>query len=76
MSYIVLRSNVYWNNLNKSLTWASFSREGEKEGMMAFIIVLLMVILLDIAAMRWGADSTDGINSLEWLRRQQWYGFH
>jgi hypothetical protein len=44
--------------------------------MMAFIIVLLMVILLDIAATRWGADSTDGINSLEWLRRQQWYGFH
>jgi hypothetical protein len=44
--------------------------------MMTFIIVLLMVILLDVAAMRCGPDSTDGINSLEWLRRQQWYGFH
>jgi hypothetical protein len=44
--------------------------------MMALIIVLLMVMVLDLAAMRWGADSTDGMNSLEWLRRQQWYGFH
>jgi len=44
--------------------------------MMAIIIILLMVILLDIAAMRWGADSRDGMNSLEWLRRQLWYGFH
>ncbi len=38
---------------------------------MALIIVLLVVIVLDLAAMRWGADSTDGMNSLEWLRRQQ-----
>jgi hypothetical protein len=44
--------------------------------MMALIIVLLTVIVLDIAATRWGTDSTDGMNSLEWLRRQQWYGFH
>ncbi len=44
--------------------------------MMAPIIILLMIILLDVAALRWGVDSTDGINSLEWLRRQLWYGFH
>ncbi|HEV2654366.1 MAG TPA: hypothetical protein VGT82_05385 [Ktedonobacteraceae bacterium] len=44
--------------------------------MMAVIIVLLMIIALDLAASCWGADSTDGMNSLEWLRRQQWYGFH
>ena len=43
---------------------------------MALIIVSLVVIVLHLAAVRWGADSTDGMNSLEWLRRQQWYGFH
>jgi hypothetical protein len=43
---------------------------------MALLIVLLTIIVLDLASQRWGVDSTDGINSLEWLRRQQWYGFH
>lgn len=47
-----------------------------RHDMMVLIIILLMVILLDVTAMRWGANSSDGINSLEWLRRQQWYGFH
>jgi hypothetical protein len=44
--------------------------------MMSLLIISLMVIALDMAALLWGADSLDGINSLEWLRRQQWYGFH
>ncbi len=43
---------------------------------MALLIILLMIIALDMAALLWGVDSLDGINSLEWLRRQQWYGFH
>ena len=42
---------------------------------MALLIALLTIIVLDMASKRWGVDSTDGINSLEWLRRQQWYGF-
>jgi hypothetical protein len=44
--------------------------------MMPFIIILLIIIVLDVAALGWGINSNDGINSLEWLRRQQWYGFH
>jgi hypothetical protein len=44
--------------------------------MMALLIILLMIIALDVTALLWGVDSLDGINSLEWLRRQQWYGFH
>jgi hypothetical protein len=44
--------------------------------MMALLIIMLMIIALDMASLRWGVDSTDGINSLEWLRRQLWYGFH
>ncbi|HEY6410350.1 MAG TPA: hypothetical protein VIY29_23100 [Ktedonobacteraceae bacterium] len=44
--------------------------------MMALLIILLMIIALDAAALSWGVYSNDGINSLEWMRRQQWYGFH
>jgi hypothetical protein len=40
------------------------------------IIFLLVIILLDIATLLWGADSRDGINSHEWELRQLWYGFH
>ncbi|HYU76486.1 MAG TPA: hypothetical protein VEL31_27765 [Ktedonobacteraceae bacterium] len=43
---------------------------------MALLILLLTIIVLDLAAQRWGVDSTDGIHSLEWMRRQLWYGFH
>jgi hypothetical protein len=39
--------------------------------MMALLIILLMIIALDVTALLWGVDSLDGINSLEWLRRQQ-----
>jgi hypothetical protein len=42
---------------------------------LAFVIFAVLVAL-DLAALRWGFDSTDGINSLEWERRQRWYGFH
>ena len=43
---------------------------------MEFIIgLLIIVVVLDIATLRWGFDSTDGINSLEWLRRQEWKVF-
>lgn len=44
---------------------------------MEFIIgLLIIVVVLDIAALQWGFDSTDGINSLEWVRRQEWKAFH
>ena len=33
--------------------------------------LLLVLIVLDIAAVYWGVDSRDGINSPEWLRRAQ-----
>jgi hypothetical protein len=43
---------------------------------MEFLVVLVLLIVLDIAAMRWGAISLDGPDSPEWERRQRWYGFH
>jgi hypothetical protein len=43
---------------------------------MALLIVALTLIFLDMISQRWGVASTEGMNSLEWVRRQQWYGFH
>jgi hypothetical protein len=37
---------------------------------MEFAIFVLLLIVLDGAAWLWGIDSTDGINSREWERRQ------
>ena len=37
-------------------------------------LVFALLVALDLVALRWGIDSTDGINSPEWERRQWWYG--
>jgi hypothetical protein len=40
--------------------------------MEVLLIILLGLILFDVAAWRWGTDSTDGIDSPEWERRKHW----
>ena len=40
--------------------------------MLTIIILLAVFIVLDLAAMRWGVDSTDGVASREWERRWHW----
>jgi hypothetical protein len=40
---------------------------------MDIIIILIAQIALALAALHWGVNSTDGINSTEWQRRQRWY---
>lgn len=37
---------------------------------MELVILIISLVLLDLAALRWGADSRDTIDSLEWERRQ------
>ena len=44
--------------------------------MTILIIVFILFILLDIAALRWGSDSRDGVNCAEWQRRQEWLFAH
>jgi hypothetical protein len=47
--------------------------ERQKGVLMDLFIILciaILMIILDIAALRWGADSRDGIDSAEWRRRQ------
>ena len=36
-------------------------------------IMLFLLLLLDIIALRWGADSRDTINSSEWQRHQEFW---
>ena len=36
---------------------------------MELLIVLLVIVALDLAAMRWGCDSTEPMNSHEWEKR-------
>ncbi len=43
---------------------------------MEVIILLVAVIALDMASLRWGSNSNEGVDSPEWERRQRWYGFH
>jgi hypothetical protein len=44
--------------------------------MITLFFLLIAVMVLSIAACRWGATSSDGINSPEWKQRQEWSGFH
>ncbi len=39
---------------------------------MELYTLLLVLIVFDIAAVYWGVDSRDGINSPEWERRAQY----
>ena len=43
---------------------------------MVLLDILLMLIVLDIAALRWGVSSLDGPDSPEWERRRNWSAFH
>jgi hypothetical protein len=44
--------------------------------MEALFIITFIVLLLNVAARRWGADSRDGYNSAEWDQRRGWLAFH
>ncbi len=37
------------------------------------VIVFFLILLLDIAAIRWGADSRDTVDSSEWARHQEFW---
>ena len=43
---------------------------------MILLNILIILIVLDIAALRWGVSSLDGLDSPEWERRQNWLAFH
>ena len=50
---------------------------GLMEGKVEILILWITgLVLLDITALMWGADSRDGIYSAEWSRRRGWRGFN
>jgi hypothetical protein len=43
---------------------------------MELLIILMIFILLDLAALRWGFKSGEAWNSPEWERRRNWKALH
>jgi hypothetical protein len=43
---------------------------------MELLIFIALLVALDGSSLRWGFKSLDGFGSIEWERRQRWYGFH
>jgi hypothetical protein len=43
----------------------------KRRSLMEFIILLLALLAFSVMTLRWGADSTDGIGSPEWKRREE-----
>ncbi|MDQ6693195.1 MAG: hypothetical protein M3014_02060 [Chloroflexota bacterium] len=40
---------------------------------MEIILIIVMLLVLGIVAARWGVDSREGPDSLEWERRRDWW---
>lgn len=38
-----------------------------------FMFIIILFVLLDIIALRWGADSRDTFNSPEWKRYKEFW---
>ncbi len=45
------------------------------DGLLTLIIVVVLLAAFDLAALRWGVDSTDGPDSPEWQARRRWRGW-
>lgn len=39
------------------------------------LVIFAAFIALDVAALLWGADTTEGVDSGEWERRRLWSGW-
>jgi len=44
--------------------------------MLTIVILLIVLAVFDIAALLWGFNSIDSMDSLEWERRGHWSAFH
>ena len=43
--------------------------------METLVVLIVALVMFELAAWRWGVDSTDSLNSAEWARRRTWRGF-
>ena len=53
-----------------------YAQSKKEKSMLTLVFLFLAVSILALGALRKGANSSDGIDSPEWQRRQRWYGFH
>ena len=53
-----------------------YAQRKKEKVMLTLVFLFLALIVLALAALRRGADSSDGVESPEWERRQSWNGFH
>lgn len=42
---------------------------------MEILVLVVSLVVFDVAALRWGANSADGVYSPEWERRRRWPAF-
>jgi hypothetical protein len=77
MSYIAGPKENYTYDLKcKATLFRHQTQINEEKTMITLYSIFVTLLVLDIAACRWGATSSDGIESTEWKRRQDWSGFH
>ena len=53
-----------------------YAQRKKEKVMLTLLFLFLALIALALGALRWGANSSDGVDSPEWKRRQHWYGLH
>jgi predicted nucleic acid-binding Zn ribbon protein len=53
-----------------------YAQRKKEQNMVTLFFLFMALIVLALAALRWGANSSDGVDSPEWEQRQRWYGFH
>ena len=77
MSYIAGRKENHTYDLKYiTMLFRYKTQINEERTMITLYSIFLALLVLGIAACRWGANSSDGIESPEWKRRQDWLGFH
>ena len=59
-------------SLRESRSAWAFGGRLEEDIMGVAIVAMVLLIVLDLAALRWGYDSRDGFQSPEWTRRRLW----
>lgn len=70
------RYNFFLQQQRNSLQRERRTSVRREKRMTILLIILILFVLLDVAALRWGYDSRDGVNGAEWTRRQEWLLTH
>jgi hypothetical protein len=58
--------------VNRALEQMKKANRNRRPNMELVLVLLLALIVLDLAAGRWGVNSTEDFKSPEWNRRNNW----